>query len=323
LIYARTLLAKVVRRKIHAIARHVTTDAIPPAVTDIASTTRQVLSLRRIRRRTIGTNIFRAGFVIIRQIGVVTDGHGQGVRHPAADDLFAISCILQYGTGERRLTLISDLARIVHTAALLAFRFDDIHAIIRNDAIHARTEARANVVASGHTERSFGNRRIDRRPRITQIRGAWIAVILDIGIVVQRRVDARDTRLNLAIAGNLRESRRGHTVEFRIRAGADCRIAELFGARIHIIAIRVGRTGYLAKVILAESRFRSLLAYRPVRQRGIHGTTIDTRIRRARIAVIRDIGRIFLFGSNPRRAKYGFTIRRRLKRIGSGNSIQH
>ena len=116
---------------------------------------------------------------------------------------------------------------------------------------------------------------------------------------------------------------RGHTVEFRIRAGADCRIAELFGARIHIIAIRVGRTGYLTNIILARPRFRSLLAYRPVRQRRIHGPTIDTRIHRTRIAVIRDIGRIFRFGSNPPRAKYGFTIRRRLKRIGSGNSIQH
>lgn len=166
LIDTRAFPAKIIGRQARAIRRRIATDANSRPATDIRSAAIETRCFRRIRRHTTRANVLRARIIVVRKIAIVIDAHCRRVRHAAADDLFAIPGGLQYGTRERRLTLIGDFAFIVDTAAFLTFRFDDIHAIFRHDAGDARTEARADVRTSGHAERSFGKGRIDRRSPI-------------------------------------------------------------------------------------------------------------------------------------------------------------
>jgi hypothetical protein len=109
----------------------------------LARTAGRSLHLVRVHGRAIRAGVRRARLAIVRQISVIINDNRPHVA--ITNDFFTIFRLLENGARQRGLSFISDLARIVDTTALLAFRFDNIHAISRDNTFHAIADTGTNL----------------------------------------------------------------------------------------------------------------------------------------------------------------------------------
>lgn len=253
MICARALLAEVVRRKIYAIGRRIASDALAHTVTNLRAAAIEIRGFGRIRRYSTLALVGGARIAVVGKIRVVI--YARRTHRAIADDFFAITGLLQYGTGQRFRALISNFAFVVDAAAFFTFRLDDIHTIGGNDACDANPGARANIRISNHTKSTFGNRHILRHAGVALIDGTRVFVVFGVAVIIEGFIHANFAKLYLTIAGNLHRPWCGHAVELRINAGARRGIAIFFGAWLGVVAIDVRRARNLAYIRRTNARF--------------------------------------------------------------------
>jgi len=278
-------LAKGVRAS--AIGWRIASNAPSRAIANLIVSAARSLRVVRKHRRAIRARVGRARFAIIRKVGVVVDL--QCARRPITDDLLAIVCILQNGACQRALALVRDFAFIVDAVPLFALGLGDPDAMTRRRTFDACPIAIANICIAGRTSGRIRNVGILGHAIVTNIERARIVVVIDIGIVVDLFVFAIQTKAQLAIPDDFRETGGGHSIEKRKDALTRHCIARILRARIAIIAIVDVRTRNRTRARFALPGFVPLGTRCTVRQYVIGRFTADTRVGRAGIVVILDV----------------------------------
>lgn len=256
LIGTRPFFAEIIRRKIHAIRRRIASDALAHTVADLRASATEILGFGRIRRDSTLALVGGARIAVDRNIRVVIDA--RRAHCAIADDFFAITELLQYGTRQRVRALIGNFAFVVDAAAFFTFRLDDIHAIIGNDAFDARPRARADIRFADDAMSSFRNGHMLRHAGIASVDGARIRVVIGIAVIVEHIGVADYAKVNFAIACDLHRPGRGYAIEVRVDARARRGIAILFGTKLGVVAIEIRIARNLARIPHTNARFVTL-----------------------------------------------------------------
>jgi len=241
-------LAKVIRA---AIRRDVAPDAAASSIADLIVSAARPLRVVRKHRRTIRARVRRARLAIIRKVGFII--YRRRTSGPIANDPFAIVFSLKDRARQRALALVRDFAFVRHAVAFFALGLDDPHAMTRRRTFDARTIAITNIYIAGRTSSRVGNVVIFGYAIVANVERARIVIFRDIGVVVDLDVQSVVANVELAIANNRRRSRRRNTIEVRIGALADRRVAQVVSARIEVFTIIVAPTGNFTNASIAPN----------------------------------------------------------------------
>lgn len=147
----------------------------------------------------------------------------------------------------------------------------------------------AYIGIPGHARRTRSLRGVTGYTIRTNIKCAGVGVIGNVAIVVNRGIFASHTNGKFAVTGDWCSAGRRGAIERYEGAGADARIAQIFGARIRIfawilcIALDDAGAGFAGPNRFANGARRVLL------ERRMHGKTVCASIGRTRFDVVFDV----------------------------------